>query len=475
VEPRRPPAIRDHPRAPWLVVATVCVGAFMGQLDASIVTLAFPTLERDFAASVASVEWVALAYLVVLAGTLTAVGHFADMVGRKSLYTYGFIVFAAASVACGLAPNLGSLVAFRAVQALGAAMLQANSVALIATALPRDAVGAGLGAQGAAQALGLALGPTVGGVLIDTLGWRWIFFVNGPVGLLGVLAGWFFLPRSRDLAARAPFDWTGLVLLLPAIGLGLIGLSAGQHSGYTTPGVLAEFVVSAFLLGGFIRHERRCDHPLLELRLFADRVFSSGIVAGLFAFLVLFGTLFVVPFFLENGHGVAPARTGLIVSALPAALGLIAPWAGRRAARPWAFLLSAAGLTLVGAALLAAGFVSRGIAVVVVILAAVGLGLGAFNPPNNTAIMTSVPRQRSGQAAGILNTTRALGSALGIAVAGGAFDAARHGYTHPTLGVPRGFHAAVITLSGFALAAAALTLVRGAKRRPSVTAAMNHQ
>ena len=197
-EAARPDAIRNRPDAHWFVVGTVCVGAFMGQLDASIVTLAFPALRKEFHASIGSVEWVALAYLLTLIATVPAIGRLADVAGRKLLYVYGFVVFSLASVACGLAPNLVSLDVLRVVQAIGAAMLQANSVALITLAMPRGMLGRGIGVQGAAQAVGLALGPTVGGLLVGLGGWRLIFFVNAPVGLIGTVAGWFLLPRTRD-------------------------------------------------------------------------------------------------------------------------------------------------------------------------------------------------------------------------------------------------------------------------------------
>src|SRR5471030_216616 len=190
VEPRRPVAVRNWPRAPWLVVVTVRIGAFLGQLDASIVTLALPTLQQHFHTSLASVEWVALSYLLVLVVSVTAVGRLADMIGRKLLYTYGFAIFTLASVGCGFSPSLGVLIGFRVVQALGAAMLQANSVALIATAIPTASLGRAIGIQGAAQATGLALGPTVGGLLIGVAGWRSIFFINVPVGIVGLVLGW---------------------------------------------------------------------------------------------------------------------------------------------------------------------------------------------------------------------------------------------------------------------------------------------
>jgi MFS family permease len=184
VEPRRPQGIRERPNAPWLAVAAVCVGAFMGQLDASIVTVALPTLQRTFDASVGAVTWVGLSYLLVLVATVTAVGRFADMWGRKLLYVYGFVIFALASALCGLAPDLAALCGFRALQAVGAAMLQANSLAIIVLVVPGRSLGKAIGIQGTAQALGLALGPSIGGLLLAAGGWRLIFFVNVLVGLV---------------------------------------------------------------------------------------------------------------------------------------------------------------------------------------------------------------------------------------------------------------------------------------------------
>src|SRR5579872_921404 len=172
VEPRRPTWVATRPNAYWLVVATVCIGAFMGQLDASIVSLALPTLRVDFHASIGAVEWVALAYLLTLVSAVVAVGRFADMAGRKLLYTYGFGIFILGSILCGVSPNLPVLIAARVLQAFGAAMLQANSVALIVQAMPEGMLGRGIGVQGAAQAVGLAVGPAVGGLLITLGGWR---------------------------------------------------------------------------------------------------------------------------------------------------------------------------------------------------------------------------------------------------------------------------------------------------------------
>ena len=248
-EPPRPRAIARRPGAPWLAVATVCVGAFMGQLDASIVTLALPTLQRTLHASLGAVTWVGLSYLLVLVATVTAVGRVADMAGRKLLYTYGFGVFILGSALCGLAPSLAALAGFRALQAVGAAMLQANSVAIIYLALPRASLGRGIGIQGAAQALGLALGPAAGGLLLAAGGWRLIFLINVPLGLAGLAAGWLLIPRSRHLQQRVPFDWAGLALFVPAITALLSAATLGNRAGWTSP------VITSLLAG------RQCWEP----------------------------------------------------------------------------------------------------------------------------------------------------------------------------------------------------------------------
>ena len=201
-EPARPAVIREHPLAPWFAVTAVCFGAFMGQLDASVVTVAFPALQRQFGAGLASVQWVSLAYLLVLTALLVPAGRWSDRVGRKLMYLYGFFVFACSSAACGLAPSLGALVALRVVQAAGAALLQANSVALVVTSVPARTRRAALGVQAAAQAVGLASGPVIGGLLVAAAGWRWVFFLNVPVGVLAVAAGVYLLPRTRGLAGR---------------------------------------------------------------------------------------------------------------------------------------------------------------------------------------------------------------------------------------------------------------------------------
>ncbi len=462
VEPARPVSISSRPNAYWLVVATVCVGAFMGQLDASIVTLAFPTLKTDFHSSLGSVQWVGLSYLLVLVAMVTAVGRVADMVGRKLLYTYGFLIFIIGSALCGVAPNLGTLDAFRVLQAFGAAMLQANSVAIIVGALPAEKLGQGIGIQGAAQALGLSLGPAVGGALIALGGWRLIFFVNVPAGIIGTILGWYLIPRSRHLQDKVRFDWTGLALFTPAVSALLVGISYGNQYGWSSPFIIGAFVLAVVLGVAFLRKESRTPNPMLDLSLFKRIPFSAGIASGLLSYLVLFGALFIVPFYLERALHISPGQTGAELTVMPIALGLTAPFAGRLADKLGARPLTVGGMLISAISLFMIGTTHLGLIAFLVELAVLGVGLGLFTPPNNAAIMGSAPKEQSGVASGVLNMTRGMGTAMGLAVTGLVFGIVAGDQPHipPSL-VTQGFTASTIFLGIVALVAMLLAAMRG--------------
>ncbi len=254
----------------------------MGQLDASIVTVALPTLQHTFNASVGAVTWVGLSYLLVLVATVTAVGRFADMWGRKLLYVYGFVIFVIASALCGLAPSLGALCGFRAIQAVGAAMLQANSLAIIVLVVPGRALGKAIGLQGAAQALGLAVGPTVGGLLLAAGGWRLIFFVNVPFGIFGAVAAILLVPRSRGLSERVRFDWLGLALFFPSVVALLSAISFGVPVGWSSSLIIGLFIV-ALVFGHRPSYDTRGGTAIrcLISASSPNGQFSTGILSGL--------------------------------------------------------------------------------------------------------------------------------------------------------------------------------------------------
>ena len=460
-EPARPDWVRRRPGAPWLVVGTVCIGAFMGQLDASIVTLAIPSIRNDLGASLAQVEWVALIYLLVLVGSISAIGRLADMLGRKVLYVYGFALFTVASVGCGLAPDITWLLAARAIQAVGAAMLQANSVALIRTSMPPGKLGRAIGLQGAAQAVGLAMGPSVGGLLIGLGGWRWVFWVNVPAGIIGILLGWFLLPRTHLKAARTRLDWTGLAVLMPAVGALLLAMSEASRVGIANPFLPALLAASLALFAVFILRERRTPHPLVDLSLFRTGRFSRGIGTGLLCYLVLFGVLFVTPLYLEAAHGLPSAQAGLMLTVLPVALALAAPAAGMMADRFGIRLPTSAGMALAAAALAVLAIYSANLGVATACLFGIGLGLGLFTPANNAAVASAGHAHQAGMVSGVLNMTRGVGTSLGVALTAVAYtltSGAAGGVVSASASAA-GFHTAVVVLAILATMAAGLSLI----------------
>jgi EmrB/QacA subfamily drug resistance transporter len=470
------PRLAAWPAYRWLVVGTVCLGAFLGQLDASIAGLVLPTLEEAFNAPVASVEWVAIAYLLTLAALVVPLGRLADLLGRKMLYTWGFLVFIAGSALCGFAPSLGWLIACRVMQAFGAAMLQANSVAIITAAVPRRALGRAIGVQGAAQAVGLSVGPSVGGLLIDALGWQWVFFIAVPFGFIGALLGWFVLPcTSRAAIAEAAaeperFDWFGAALLGPVVALVLLGLTFGNTWGWASPTLALTLSLGVVCLLTFWIAEKRSVSPLIDPALLRVRSFSLGLVAGLLSYAVLFGSLFVMPFYLERILDQSAAQTGLLLTPVPIALGILAPIAGTLTDRigplwPTVLGMLGAAIALTGLALVP----SITLPATLGLLALLGIGLGLFTPPNNAAVMGSAPANRLGLAGGILNMARSMGTSLGVAATGAILAirlSARLGtQSVRTLDAPASallpaFHETLLFLAGLAIVAGLLSTVR---------------
>jgi EmrB/QacA subfamily drug resistance transporter len=447
IELPRPAAVRDSPRAPWLAVFAVCIGAFMGQLDASIVNLAYQPVERAFHVSLGAASWVGLAYLLTLVALVTPAGRVSDLLGRKLLYVYGFGVFVVGSALCALAPDLGLLLGFRVLQAIGAAMMQANSVAIVVMAMPRERLGRAIGVQGAAQALGLALGPTLGGLLVAAGGWRLLFAVNVPIGIAGIVLAIRLVPRTRTWPERGQFDTAGAVLLPLGAGATLGALSLGSDLGWSSPAVLLLGAGAVAAVTLFVRREHAAPSPLVEPALFRRRAVSTGIVTALLSYAFLFGIMFLVPFEMITALHIGAPEAGLELTAMPVALGITAPLAGRLADRIGPRPLTVAGMAtgLAAIALLALSDQSTGLRLAA--LALVGAGMGMFLPANSASIMGGVRGDEAGTASGLLNLTRGLGTALGLALAAAAEQAT-------------GYRGALAVLGAVAAVAAAVSGLR---------------
>jgi MFS family permease len=414
-EPARPAVVREHRLAPWFAVGTVCFGAFMGQLDASIVTVAFPALQREFNASLAAVQWVSLAYLLALTTFLVPVGRWSDRAGRKLMYLYGFVLFAAASAACGLATSIGMLIALRLVQAAGAALLQANSVALVVTSVPVEKRRAALGVQAAAQAIGLASGPVTGGLLVAAVGWRWVFFLNVPVGLLAVVAGVYLLPRTRRRAECPASDPGGMVLLAASTTAGMLAISAASGLGMSPLAVAGCAAGAAGAAAALWRQERRSAAPLLALRSLAAAGTARALGGALCSYLVLFGPLVLFPQVVSAQGGSALAA-GLLLTSLPAGFGIAAALSDQLLPAGWPNTRRCVAGGALASGCAAALAVPAPHAVSMVLLGLLGAGLGVYTPANNAEIMAALPTGNAAAAGGMVNMTRGIGTALGVAV-----------------------------------------------------------
>jgi EmrB/QacA subfamily drug resistance transporter len=405
----------------WLVIGTTCIGAFIGQLDASIVQLALPVLEREFDSGLSAASWVAIGYLLGFAALLSPFARLSETTGRKRLYICGYLLFTLASALCGLAPDLSSLIAFRVVQGIGGSLLGANSVIILVKAAGPARRGRAMGIFAAAQAVGVGAGPAVGGLLVSTLGWQWVFWAAVPFGLAGAITAWLVLPQSERVPAKAEFDWRGTLLLCPALAAVLIVLSEVHSWGGTALYTMIGIVIAVSLLALFIRQERIAPTPLIDLSLLLRPAFASGILGIMLSYGMLYGMFFLMSFAFVRGAQLTPIEAGLRLAIIPVTLGLVAPVAGMLSERIAARTLTLAGMAACAAGLLLmsealrTGLSSSAQATIALIL--FGAGLGLYISPNNSATLAAAPPESSGVAGGLLNLLRVFGTSIGVAAA----------------------------------------------------------
>ena len=400
----------------WLILSTVSLGSLMSTLDGSIVNIALPKIQQDFGIDLTTVEWVVVAYLLVLGSLLLPVGRLGEVRGFKRVYLAGFAIFTVASVLCGLAPNEAWLVAFRVLQACGAAAITAMGPAVIARTFDASERGRALGLNGVSVSLGLSLGPVLGGLLTQ-VAWRSIFLINAPIGIIAILWAWKVLPaegRGKDQS----FDLRGAALSGAALFCLLLALSEGQGWGWTSWQTLGLFAAFLVLGAAFILAERATVQPLLDLALFQIRPFSFGLASVIVAFSGLFTATFLLPFLLEQGRGFTPLEAGLVLVPVPIAMAIVAPFSGTASDRFGPGVLASAGMALMVLALLSLTQLPTDFSFPDLLWRQVllGVGQGLFMSPNSSAVLGSVPGRRVGTASGTLAQMRVTGQGLGIAI-----------------------------------------------------------
>lgn len=451
----------------WVLV-TVGVGTFMSALDGSVVNTILPVLAHELGTDVAGIEWVTTVYLLVVSALLLGVGRLGDIHGHRRIYLYGFLIFVIGSALCGLAQSAPMLVALRAVQAVGAAMLYSSSPAILTAAFPPERRGMALGAQATFTYLGLTAGPSLGGWLAHAFGWRSVFYINVPVGILAIALALNVIPAGRPAGRRERFDIRGAVTFAAGLVALLVALNQGHAWGWRSIPTITLLLIAALLLLLFVSVERLHPYPMLDLSLFGSRLFSASTVSALLNYVCVYGIVFVLPFLLIQGRGLDTQQAGLVLTAQPVVMAIVAPISGTLSDRIGVRLPATLGMLVltVGLLLLAETSVHGSLGAIAGSLAVVGLGLGMFASPNNSAIMGAAPRNRQGIAAGVLATARNVGMVLGVGLAGAVFTtvlahlAPGNGLLAPVEALEQGVRISLWTMAGVSAAGAATSWLR---------------
>ncbi|WP_020614074.1 MFS transporter [Sediminispirochaeta bajacaliforniensis] len=458
----------------YAAIMAVGVGTFMSSLDSGAVNLALPLIREGFGTSISMVEWITTSYLLIISSLLLSFGRLADLYGHKRVYATGFIFFVTGSLLCGVSTGIEMLIGGRVVQALGAGMLMATGPAIITNAVPPDRRGKALSVVAIAVALGLSAGPAIGGILATLWGWQSIFFINLPVGIVGMVLVRRNVPKDENRKA-VPFDVAGGLLIFFALLLLLLPLSlSGDH--HIPPIAFAATLSSSLVLVAcFIFLESRREYPMLNLMLFKNRIFTASNVAAVCTYMAQFIMVFLTPFYLQNLRGYSAMASGLIYLAMPIATLCIAPVSGAISDRFDGKYISAAGAFVLAAGLylLSKLTIDTRIAYIDISLVIIGLGFGMFQTPNNSAIMGNVPQEYRGTASGTMATMRNIGMALGIAVSGALFTFSQkrltillsgrgmHGTMLQATAFAGALHATFLAASAVAILAMAASLVKG--------------
>ena len=414
----------------YLVLAICCLSLFIVGMDTTIVNLALPSIGRDFRAPVSGLQWTIDAYTLVIASLLMLSGSTGDRVGRRRVFQIGLGVFTLGSLACSLAPSLGWLIAFRALQAIGGSMLNPVAMSIVTNTFTDAKERAqAIGVWGSVFGLSMALGPVIGGALVDSIGWRGVFWINIPIGLAAIVLTALFVPESRAARARK-LDPVGQVLVIAFLGTLIYAIIEGPTFGWGSPRILGFFAAAAVCLAVFLWLEPRREEPLVDLRFFRSLPFSGAAVSAVSATLAMAGFLFLMTLYLQDVRGYEPLIAGLFLLPMAVAMAASAPLAGRMIASrgsPRVPLVIAGLGIMIGGALLVGLTASSPTWYVVVSAMVFGVGMGWVNAPITNSAVSGMPRSQAGVASGIASTSRQVGTSLGVAIMGSVLAANLHG------------------------------------------------
>ncbi len=457
----------------WLGLGALALASFLLTLDDTALAVALPSIERDLGLGLSGLEWVVNAYTLALAALLLGGGRLADALGSRRIFLLGLAVFTIASLASGLAPNGPLLIAARVVQGAGAALMMPATLAIISTTFPARRRGMAIGIWAGVSAGGLAIGPLLGAALTESFGWRSIFLVNVPLGMLGLAVVPAIIATSRPAPQRRRFDLLGMLALSATLSALVFALTEGMSYGWSSPLILGSFASAMVGLIVFVLLERQRDAPLLELSLFRSRNLSGANAVSLLSTAVMCGIFFFISLYLQIVRGYSPIEAGAAFLPMTLLICLVAPAAGRISDRTGRRLPAALGMVILagGLVLLSGLGATSGLGALLPALMLSGLGIGLTTAPVTTAALDFAPDDEAGTRAGILNTSRMIGLAVGIALMGAIVTARWPGGLAGAATDPQAFvdglSAAFLVNAALALLAAALAATTIAGGRPA--------
>jgi EmrB/QacA subfamily drug resistance transporter len=404
----------------WWTLAAVSFGLFMIMLDNTVVNVALPSIQADLGAGLSELQWIVTGYALTFAALMLSGGKLADLFGRRRIFVVGIVVFTLSSLACGLAESGDQLIAARVVQGVGAALMNPATLSIISAAFPPRQRGTAIGIWAGVSALALAIGPLVGGLLTEHVGWEWIFFVNVPVGVLAIVASWLLIDESKDTSQEQRLDLPGLV----TGGLGLFALTyaliEANAYGWTSGRILGSFAAAAVLLGSFVLLERHQRLPMLDLSLFRNGTFTGANLVVLLVALAMFGVFFFVSLYMQNILGYSAVQAGAAFLPMTLLIILVAPAAGRATDRIGSRWLLVSGMILLGVQLVYLSTLGLGATFWNLLPAMLvgGFGMALTMTPSAAAAIRSVPVEKSGVGSAVLNSFRQVGGSVGIALMG---------------------------------------------------------
>ncbi|QGU94359.1 DHA2 family efflux MFS transporter permease subunit [Clostridium bovifaecis] len=399
----------------WIILAIIVMQPFMATLDSSIVNVALPVMAKSFSANMASIEWVVTSYLIVISATILVFGRLGDIKGKTTMFNLGLILFTIGSFLCGISRSLPMLIISRVIQAIGAAGTMATNQGIVTQVFPTNERGRALGILGTFVALGTLAGPPLGGFIVSIASWQYIFLINVPVGIITFILGIKLLPRGKG-NINERLDIKGAVLFALSIISLFMSIIKGQELGYGSSVIIFGFILAIASMTAFIWLERNIKSPLLQLDIFKNKLFSISIFCGFISFIAIGSINIIQPFYLQDVVKLSPSTTGLFMTVYPLILSIVAPVSGYLSDRIGSELLTFIGLlfTITGLSLMSALNQNSAIATMIIYVSILSIGNGLFQSPNNSLVMSTVPKNKLGIAGSVNALVRNLGIVFGV-------------------------------------------------------------